>query len=74
MRRLLLLPRQGEPDDYREDFEAIAAMIRQSAPSIEVVVHRADESTIPPTTRSSATASWCRPSSTPGAILATIGS
>jgi hypothetical protein len=48
MRRLLLLPRQGEPDDYTADFEAIAAIIRQSDPSIEVIVHWADEGELRP--------------------------
>lgn len=48
MRRLLILPRQGEPEDYTADFEAIAAMIRQSDPSIEVIVHWPDEGELRP--------------------------
>lgn len=39
MRRLILLARRGEPDDYRADFETIATLVRQSDPAIEVQVH-----------------------------------
>lgn len=39
MRRLIILPRQDEPEDYTADFEHIAGLIRQADPAIEVVVH-----------------------------------
>lgn len=39
MRRLILLPRQGEPEDYTADFEEIARLIRRADPAIEVVLH-----------------------------------
>jgi len=48
MRRLILLPRQGEPEDYISDFEEIARLIRASDPAIEVQLHWGDEAELRP--------------------------